>query len=173
MDAELFKTLQDFAKSREVSYNGQGPTSRESHLVLGVVSEAGELADAYKKLFYGKDLDWTNVSEEVFDILFYLALLLDEIDVPIETVIERGIAKLEKRYPAGFDADRSQNRDLAAERKALEGEATLSLFELEKNRADIHAEINRLVNQIVELGDQLERVTEEINAKRRNTGEGH
>lgn len=46
------------------------------HMHLGVISEIGELADAYKKhKAYGKELDLVNVSEEIADVMWYVANL--------------------------------------------------------------------------------------------------
>ena len=44
------------------------------HMHMGIITEVGELADAYKKKFaYGKVLDLTNVSEEWADVMWYIA----------------------------------------------------------------------------------------------------
>lgn len=48
--------------------------SHRQHMILGIISEVGELADAYKKhLAYGKELDKVNVLEEIADIFWYVA----------------------------------------------------------------------------------------------------
>jgi NTP pyrophosphatase (non-canonical NTP hydrolase) len=48
---------------------------QEEHALLGMVSEAGELADLYKRqLAYGKDFDKVNLLEECGDWLWYYAL---------------------------------------------------------------------------------------------------
>jgi NTP pyrophosphatase (non-canonical NTP hydrolase) len=92
------------------------------HAVLGLVSEVGEIADALKKhLIYGKPLDLVNLVEEAGDVDWYKALLLDAIGSDIETAWERNIAKLEKRYGGEFTPEKALNRDLPAERAALEG----------------------------------------------------
>ena len=47
------------------------------HGVLGLATESGEIADNVKKhLFYGKDADEPNLIEELGDILWYVANLL-------------------------------------------------------------------------------------------------
>ena len=44
------------------------------HMKMGVMSEIGELIDAYKKeLAYGKTLDLINIGEEWADVSWYLA----------------------------------------------------------------------------------------------------
>ena len=54
------------------------------HCIVGMQTGLGELADAYKKhIFYGKELDITNVSEEIFDLLWYAVNLarIEKIDL--------------------------------------------------------------------------------------------
>ena len=91
------------------------------HGAIGMATEAGELLDAVKKaLFYNKPLDKTNLIEECGDILWYMAAVLKECGVTVDDCMERNIAKLEKRFPEKFTEDKAENRDLAAERAALE-----------------------------------------------------
>lgn len=95
--------------------------NRLLHSAVGCCTEAGELQDALKReLFYGKSFDATNLCEEYGDLLWYVAIGLDALGVSMEDCMERNIAKLQARYPSKFDAHRAVNRDLAAERKALE-----------------------------------------------------
>ena len=52
---------------------------RIDHALLGVISECGELADAWKKhTIYEKPLDTVNVREELGDLRFYLQMILNE-----------------------------------------------------------------------------------------------
>lgn len=70
------------------------------HAQIGIVTEVGELADAVKRnLAYGKDLDITNLVEEVGDVWWYVALLVRELEVK-PRVIERMI---EDAYDAPLD----------------------------------------------------------------------
>ena len=88
---------------------------RTLHAVAGIVTEAGELQDALKKhLFYGRPLDRTNLIEELGDLMWYVALLCDELREPGEEdganvladVLTRNIAKLKARA-RGFRLDRT------------------------------------------------------------------
>lgn len=91
------------------------------HAILGVSSEAGELVDAMKKhMIYGKPLDLVNLSEEVGDVMWYLALLCKHCGVSFEQVWAANIAKLAKRYPEKFSEDAALNRDIGAERQILD-----------------------------------------------------
>lgn len=96
--------------------------ARLIHALLGIGSESGELSDQLKKhIAYGKDLDLVNLKEEVGDLLWYCAVLLDEIGSSFDEAMEINIAKLKKRYPQGFTEEAAINRDVDAERVILEG----------------------------------------------------
>lgn len=95
--------------------------SRTLHGVLGLVTESAELADALKKrLAYDKPLDRTNIVEELGDIEWYMQVIRDANGISREEVIEANVRKLESRYPGGWTQERAIERDLDAERAALE-----------------------------------------------------
>lgn len=92
------------------------------HAVMGITSESGEFADAVKKhLFYGKPLDGVNLIEECGDLLWYIAILCDYFDYPMEAIMQKNIEKLRARYPNKFTEADALNRNLDNERKILEG----------------------------------------------------
>lgn len=98
---------------------------RLDHASDGLVTEAGEFKDALKKCkFYGKSLDRTNLIEELGDILWYIGIACDELNISIEEVMEINIAKLFKRYGMYFNEDGALNKDLTAERYILEKDNT-------------------------------------------------
>jgi NTP pyrophosphatase (non-canonical NTP hydrolase) len=91
------------------------------HMILGMVTEVGELADVYKKyLAYGKPIDIINVEEEVGDLMWYIInfCTLNGFDLP--TLLDLNIAKLRERYPDKFSSDRAINRNVSNERSILE-----------------------------------------------------
>ena len=93
------------------------------HAAFGLQTEAGELTDALKKhIFYGKELDVTNILEESGDLMWYLAILFDELGTSFTEEQKRVIAKLKVRFPEKFTNELAETRDLATERKVLEGE---------------------------------------------------
>lgn len=78
---------------------------------LGLAGEAGEVADHIKKVaFHGHALDQEHVTEELGDILWYVALAARAVGVTLEEVAARNIAKLERRYPDGFSEEKSRQR---------------------------------------------------------------
>jgi NTP pyrophosphatase (non-canonical NTP hydrolase) len=93
----------------------------ELHMAMGMVTEAGELIDVYKKnLAYKKEIDYVNLKEELGDILWYIANLCNINDWDIEDVLEININKLKVRYPEKFTQENAINRNLEEERKTLE-----------------------------------------------------
>lgn len=114
---------QEFIKQaiRTESPNFFAPNQRILHAAIGCVTESGEMLDALKKsIFYGKPLDVVNVKEEAGDLLWYLAILFDEIGTDFETEMTRVINKLQTRFPEKFTEDNAFSRDLGTERKVLE-----------------------------------------------------
>ena len=78
---------------------------------LGLCSEAGEVAGIVKKhYFQGHDLDRHHLLLELSDCLWYIAVAADALDCDLETVMRMNIEKLRRRYPNGFDPERSMER---------------------------------------------------------------
>lgn len=78
---------------------------------LGIAGEGGEIADLVKKWqFQGHDLPRAKLIEETGDLLWYLALLMTGLRSGLHIAAWNNIAKLEARYPDGFDSARSINR---------------------------------------------------------------
>lgn len=78
----------------------------------GLNGEAGEVIDILKKHeFQGHTLDTDKLIKELGDVAWYLALACTALGVPLSDVLERNIDKLRKRYPAGFDPDKSIHRE--------------------------------------------------------------
>lgn len=83
---------------------------------LGLCGEAGEFADIMKKHCFQNSssnpapLDKEHLEKELGDILWYVALCATSLGISISDLMQMNIDKLKKRYPDGFDADRSQHR---------------------------------------------------------------
>ena len=79
--------------------------------VMGLCGEAGEAIDLVKKhLHQGHELEKEKLAKELGDIAWYLAETAYALEIPLEEIFEANIEKLKKRYPEGFDAERSINR---------------------------------------------------------------
>ena len=79
--------------------------------VMGLCGEAGECCDLMKKhLFQGHALDRDKLIDELGDVLWYAAVTAHALGAGLDEVMEHNIEKLKKRYPEGFDADKSVHR---------------------------------------------------------------
>ena len=79
---------------------------------LGLNGEAGEVADIIKKWqFQGHAIDPDKIAEELSDICWYIAIMAKALNYDFSEILYINIDKLMKRYPKGFDADRSIHRD--------------------------------------------------------------
>lgn len=78
---------------------------------LGLTGEAGEVADIVKKhLFQGHAIDQAKLLDEMGDVLWYYMLILQAVGFTIEEAMQANVEKLKRRYPNGFEAERSINR---------------------------------------------------------------
>ena len=79
--------------------------------VMGLCGESGEAIDIVKKwLAQGHELDKEKLAKELGDIAWYLAETATALDLNLEDIFEANIEKLKKRYPEGFDSQRSIHR---------------------------------------------------------------
>ncbi len=82
-----------------------------ANAALGLTGEAGETAELIKKhLFHDTPLDRDAMVKELGDCLWYIAAFATVLDIEMTEIAEQNIAKLKRRYPEGFDTDRSRNR---------------------------------------------------------------
>ena len=78
---------------------------------LGLNGEAGEVADMVKKhLFQGHPIDFEHMAKELGDVAWYVAATAYAIGYDLETILQMNVDKLRKRYPNGFEAERSLHR---------------------------------------------------------------
>ena len=110
------------------------------HALLGVLTEAGEIAMALLKAlpkgYYmapGEPIDAVNIQEELGDVNWYRVLALHHLGQTEAENRAQNEAKLEKRFGPVlsdlnvFTAERANNRDLETERATLETTATAAL----------------------------------------------
>ena len=79
--------------------------------VAGLNGEAGEAIDIVKKhLYQGHKLDPEHLAKELGDVAWYMAVTAAIIGYDLEDIMMINVRKLRKRYPDGFDTDKSVNR---------------------------------------------------------------
>jgi NTP pyrophosphatase (non-canonical NTP hydrolase) len=105
-------TLDDYQQATRFWYNQSLATQMARiNAMMGITGEAGELADAHKKmLFHGHPLNLEIVKLELGDILFYVSWYAWTFGLSLDDVARANLTKLTIRYPHGFDPERSQNR---------------------------------------------------------------
>lgn len=92
------------------------------HGLLGTITESGELAEILlNAVMSGEDVDPVHVSEELADSDWYKAITVDELNIDYYMSLTNVIRKLRVRFPDKFSIEDAANRDLKAERIALEG----------------------------------------------------
>lgn len=106
-------TINEYQQLALVTMNKENTGDRMlTNGVMGLCGEAGECVDMVKKyLFQGHSLDKEKLLKELGDVAWYLAVTAAALDTPLEDVLAANIEKLKKRYPDGFSAERSVNRD--------------------------------------------------------------
>ena len=105
-------TLSDYQRMARRTAGTKRKSDKMEEALLGLAGEVGELCDHYKKFKHqGHDLDYNHMAEEAGDVLWYLAEIADALGMTMEDIARRNIDKLRKRYPNGFDPERSRNRE--------------------------------------------------------------
>jgi NTP pyrophosphatase (non-canonical NTP hydrolase) len=94
-------------------YPNQG--QNYTYPVLGLLGEAGEVADKLKKVIRDDDGVLTDsvrdaVAKELGDVLWYLAVLSYELDYDLNTIAQNNLDKLASRKARGVISGSGDNR---------------------------------------------------------------
>lgn len=86
-----------------------------NYTVLGLAGEAGEVANTWKKALRDEDGHLSSERRmklvgELGDVLWYVARIATHLDIPLEEVMLRNLAKLEARKEAGTIGGSGDNR---------------------------------------------------------------
>jgi len=85
---------------------------------LGLAGESGEVIDMIKKrLFQGHEIDQEKLLDELGDVFWYYTLILQATGYSLQEVMLHNIEKLRRRYPDGFEIERSVNRSIVHEQE--------------------------------------------------------
>ncbi|HIT74171.1 MAG TPA: nucleoside triphosphate pyrophosphohydrolase family protein [Candidatus Avipropionibacterium avicola] len=85
------------------------------HLVLGLVGESGEIAEKFKKWVrdQGSDesrIDRDDIAKELGDVLWYVAVLADYLDLSLDDIAAANLDKLASRQHRGVLGGSGDNR---------------------------------------------------------------
>lgn len=83
--------------------------------ILGLVGEAGEVAEKYKKIIRDKageinEVDKKELVKELGDVLWYIAVLSEYLDTSLEELAVSNIEKLTDRKARGTQRGKGDNR---------------------------------------------------------------
>ncbi len=121
MNIEEYKVLALKTESTHFDMRDVAGTSRLLHAALGMCDEVGEIAKQIKAhYFYNKVLNNGNLIEELGDLLWYINLMCNRLQIPMDKVMELNIEKLKIRYPEKFSISRAEYRDIASEQEIFE-----------------------------------------------------
>ncbi|CAA79413.1 MazG-like pyrophosphatase [Fromanvirus L5] len=86
-----------------------------SYVTMGLVGEAGEIANKVKKILRDKDGVITqenrdDLQAELGDVMWYVAQLANQLDVWLSTVTQRNLNKLQSRKDRGVIQGSGDNR---------------------------------------------------------------
>ena len=118
-----YELLREPAKKKEImtpdhyqllSRRTQNPnlceSSKRRHALYGLASEVGEIHSIFQHEYQGKPVQKDKVLDECSDLCWFLCELLDTFDIDFSDVLQYNVEKLKKRYPEGFDPERSEKR---------------------------------------------------------------
>lgn len=107
-------TLNQYQTEAMRTASGVTAASEENLMLngaMGLNGEAGEVIDILKKhIFQGHKLDTEHIAKELGDCLWYIAVCAKGAGYTLDEIAEMNKAKLRKRYPTGFEADKSLHR---------------------------------------------------------------
>ena len=79
---------------------------------LGLAGEAGEFANLVKKLTaHGHEISAEILADELGDVLWYVAEAATACGLSLGEIGRQNVEKLRRRYPQGFETERSINRE--------------------------------------------------------------
>lgn len=106
-------TLNEYQRlAQRTSRHDLAPDSHITNGVLGLAGEAGECADLLKKHYYQDNRPFQDdLIDELGDVLWYVAETAAGLGVKLEDIAQHNVEKLKKRYPEGFDPEKSLHRE--------------------------------------------------------------
>ena len=82
-----------------------------NHALFGMSGEVGEILSIYQKQYQGHEIDEEELKKEVGDLIWFVAEYCTVMGWEMDEILYKNINKLKRRYPDGFEAERSVNRE--------------------------------------------------------------
>jgi NTP pyrophosphatase (non-canonical NTP hydrolase) len=114
----LYRWAVDLNEYQQAALRTAAPKDKHNelfHLLLGLVGETGEIAEKAKKIVRDKDSDFSqweveDLTKELGDTLWYVAVIADYFGIPLEEVAQLNIAKLADRQQRSMLGGSGDNR---------------------------------------------------------------
>lgn len=108
-------TLNDYQLAALRTANPKDQHNEVFHLLLGLCGEAGEIAEKAKKIVRDKNSDFSefdtaDLTKELGDVLWHVAVLADHFGISLEKVGTTNIEKLASRQKRGVLQGSGDNR---------------------------------------------------------------
>ena len=115
-------TFKDYQKLAERTINTDLTENQKiQHALYGLSSETGEISGIFQKNLQGHVIKRDELKEEIGDLLWFISEICFLFGFDMGEIAQGNIDKLKKRYPDGFDEDRSVNRELYSKKKFFGG----------------------------------------------------
>lgn len=105
MTLKLYQELASRTINKKLNKNAQ-----RKHALHGMVGEIGELHSLYQKTYQGHKFDGEHAKKELGDLIWFIAEYCTANGWELDDICEMNIEKLMKRYPDGFETERSLKR---------------------------------------------------------------
>jgi NTP pyrophosphatase (non-canonical NTP hydrolase) len=109
-------TFDEYQKQAQMTVLSSGDELKDiMHWVLGITGESGEIAEKVKKIIRDKDGvftkdDKTEIAKEIGDVLWYLAILAEQLGASLDQVAVLNLNKLKSRKDRGVLGGSGDNR---------------------------------------------------------------
>ena len=110
-----FDEYQKRALTTLIRTPGSDPLMDKTILAMGVVGEAGEVIEKWKKIVAYKDgmisdEDRAELGKELADVIWYIAVLADQLELSLDELMRQNLDKLASRKKRGALKGAGDNR---------------------------------------------------------------
>lgn len=88
------------------------PPDRLAHALHTIAAECGEIHGVFQKRFQGHRVEYDALLLEIGDLMWGIAELCTVLGEDMDNVAQMNIDKLKRRYPNGFEAEKSLHREV-------------------------------------------------------------
>ena len=102
----------DFNQYQEAAVATASPNIDATYLAVKLMIEAAEAAQPIiKRQYHGATLDFSALTEELGDVLWYVAALAHAYNLPLERIAELNLSKLRARHGSRYNPAHYQQEE--------------------------------------------------------------